>query len=271
MAYLTAGAGAPDYVSCQYGTSKLMFRGPQRNLSGRYIAVIGGTETYGKFVSRPYPEYVETALGMTVVNLGIANAGPEILLADEAVTRIAGGAGTVVVQLVGAQNQSNTFYTVHPRRNDRVLGVTPAMRALFPEVDFTEFHFTRHLLQSLYAAGQDRFDLIVTELQTRWVERTLALIKRPGPGVVLLWAAAQAPLADASRQIGPRYPAFVDQRMVEKVATHALRYLEVCPPDERLSADDAMKSLALEAGVMGPGGHRSIAERLAPVLRDLCT
>ena len=269
MAYLTAGAGAPDYASCQYGASKLIFRGPQRSLSGRYVAVIGGTETFGKYVTQPFSDHLETALALPVVNLGIANAGPEVFLADAEIARISEGASAVVVQLVGAKNQTNAFYTVHPRRNDRVLGVTPAMRNLFPEVDFTEFHFTRHLLQSLYAVSQERFALIVAELQARWMNRTEALIARSGPGVVLLWAAAQAPMANASREIGPRYPAFVDKAMVARVAGQVPRYLELCPPDERPASDDYMQNMAIEAGVFGLRAHRSIAERLAPVLRDM--
>jgi hypothetical protein len=270
MAYLTAGAGAPDYASCQYGASKLVFRGPQRNLTGRYIAVIGGTETFGKYVVQPFSDQLEAALGIPVVNLGISNAGPEVFLADEEVANITRRAQAVVVQMVGAHNQSNAFYTVHPRRNDRVLGVTPQLRALFPEVDFTEFHFTRHLLHSLHAAGRDRFALIVADLQTRWMERMEALLRRPGPCKVLLWAGPQVPMADASQQIGPRYPAFVDRAMVSRVAHQAQRYLELCPPAEHPATDDSMQMLAQEAGVLGLRGHRSIADRLVPVLRELC-
>lgn len=270
MAYLMAGAGAPDYASCQYGASKLVFRGPQRNLSGRYVAVIGGTETFGKYVAQPFSDQLEAALGLPVVNLGISNAGPEVFIGDEEVASITGGALAVVVQMVGAHNQSNTFYTVHPRRNDRLLRVTQTMRALYPEVDFTEFHFTRHLLHALHAAGRDRFALIVADLQARWVERMSTLLQRPGRGTVLLWTGPQPPLADASQQIGPRYPAFVDSAMVMRVAQHAQRYLELCPPEEHPAGDDSMQTMAQEAGVLGLRGHRSIADRLVPVLRDLC-
>jgi hypothetical protein len=269
MAYLTAGAGAPDYASCQYGASKLAFRGPQRSLAGRYVAVIGGTETFGKFVDQPFSDRLELALGLPVVNLGVANAGPEVFLADEEITRIAAGAQAVVVQIVGAQNQSNPFYTVHPRRNDRLLGVTQAMRGLFPEVDFTEYHFTRHLLQSLQAISRERFAVVVAQLQARWVERISALLRGVGGQTVLLWAGAMAPMADATGQIGPRYPALVDSAMIARVVPLAQRYLELCPPTERPGINDFQQNMAVEAGVLGLRGHRNIAERLVPVLRSL--
>lgn len=269
MAFLTSGAGAPDYAPCQYGASKLVFRGPPRDMGGRYGVVIGGTETFGKYVAQPFAEHLEAALGMPVVNLGVSNGGPEVFLAEAEVTRIARNARTVVVQVLGAQNQSNLYYTVHPRRNDRVLGVTGAMRALYPEVDFTEFHFTRHLLQSLHGVSRGRFGLVVAELQARWVERMAAFLRGLGERTVLMWTGAQPPLVDASQQIGPRYPAFVDKAMVQKMAALVARQIEFCPAMERPAPDDIMQNLAIEAGVLGMRAHRDIADRLVPVLREL--
>ncbi|MGB3314802.1 MAG: DUF6473 family protein, partial [Albidovulum sp.] len=59
MAYEYAGESALDYLPCRYGQSKLLFRGPRRKLDGAYAAVLGGTETYGKFVAEPFPNIVE--------------------------------------------------------------------------------------------------------------------------------------------------------------------------------------------------------------------
>ncbi len=55
MAYENLGESALDYVPCRYGKSKLLFRGPKRKLTAPYVAMIGGTETYGKFVETPFP------------------------------------------------------------------------------------------------------------------------------------------------------------------------------------------------------------------------
>ena len=74
-----------------------------------------------------------------------------------------------VVQVMGAQNLTNRFYTVHPRRNDRFLRAAPDLQALYPEVDFTEFHFTRHLLRTLRWSSADRFEVVAEELRAVWV------------------------------------------------------------------------------------------------------
>jgi hypothetical protein len=267
MAFLTAGAEALDYAPCHYGASKLVFRGPRRNLAGRYIAVIGGTETFGKYVPLPFADQLEQALAVPVVNLGIAHAGPDVFLGDDEIARIAAGAAVVVVQVVGAHNQTNAFYTVHPRRNDRVLAVSARLRALFRELDFTDVHFTRHLVQSLRACCRTRFSVVVSELQAQWVDRTVALLRRLGPNTVLLWTGSQPPLDWAGDEIGPRYPAFVDRAMMARAADVATRAIQICPPAEGGMDADIMQALAAEAGLPGMRAHRRIADTLIPILR----
>ena len=81
-----------------------------------YCAVIGGSETYGKFVERPYPDLLQDMTGFPVVNLGCANAGADVFALDETVMDICKNAEITVIQLTGAQNISNRYYSVHPRR-----------------------------------------------------------------------------------------------------------------------------------------------------------
>ena len=107
MAYAYPGDGALDYFPCRYGMSKLLFRGPHRELDGPFCAVLGGTETYGKFVADPYPALVEQMTGLRMVNLGCINAGPDVFLNEPAVIEIAALARATVVQVLGAQNLTN--------------------------------------------------------------------------------------------------------------------------------------------------------------------
>ena len=74
MKHDTLGEAGLSYAPCRYGTSRILFRGPRRPLDGRYIAFIGGTETYGRFIENPFPALVEAALGDVCVNFGMINA-----------------------------------------------------------------------------------------------------------------------------------------------------------------------------------------------------
>jgi hypothetical protein len=264
MAYVYPGAGAPEDAACRYGSSRLLFRGPQRDTRGQYCAVLGGTETYGRYVARPFPDLVEQALGVPVVNLGLPNAGLDAFVQDADVMHMVSGARAVVVQVLGAQNLSNRYYAVHPRRNDRFLGAHAPLKALFPEVDFTEFNFTRHLLQSLYRVSADRFAVLAAELRGVWMDRMhslLAQAQRP----ILLWAAPVAPLLGTGRLEDRLYPTLVTAAMMEAVRPLALGCVEVGIKAEA----HAMLVDPAAVGTPGPMAHTLITRALVPMLQQV--
>lgn len=265
MAYAFPGAGALDYLPCRYGTSKLTFRGPGHDLSGEYVAVLGGTETYGKYVPQPYPALIGAMAGIKALNLGCMNAGPDAYLNDPGVMDVAARAQVAVVQIMGAQNLSNRLYAVHPRRNDRFLRASPALRALYPQVDFTEFHFTRHMLCSLHAAAPDRFEIVADELRAAWIARMKTLLSHL-PEVVLLWMADRPPPAPARPADLDHDPMLVDTAMLAAIRPFASVWVEVvgAGPAEGLVYN------GLEVPkVPGPETHHAAARALADVIARL--
>ena len=214
MAYAFPGEGALDYFPCNYGGSRLMFRGPRRSLERPYIAFLGGTETYGKYVPEPFPDLVEDEVGFAAINLGCMNAGPDVYLNEPTVLEIARGAVAVVLQVMGAVNLTNQFYSVHPRRNDRFIAASPALKALYRDVDFTEFNFTKHMLTTLEATSKERFEVVSTELRHAWTARMRELLAQVADRTVLLWLADDAP--DRARA-WVQDPILVDAAMVAAV------------------------------------------------------
>jgi Domain of unknown function (DUF6473) len=273
MAFAYPGAGALDYQPCRYGASKLVFRGPQRALVSPYIAAVGATETYGKFVSQPYPALIEAATGITTVNLGCVNAGPDAFLNEPEVAEIAGRARVTVLQVPGAQNLSNRFYAVHPRRNDRFLRAEPALRALYPEVDFTEFHFTRHMLHALHATGPRRFAEVADEVRAVWVERMVALVGRLGRVVLLRLTDPEGAAGDRPGTLR-RDPIPVDAAMLAALRGHVADQVEVrVSPSARAEGVAGMAFAPFDrmaaAELPGPAAHREIAAALVAQLQRL--
>lgn len=267
MAYAYPGGGALDYCPCRYGNSKLQFRGPRRRLNGPYVAALGGTETYGKFVARPWPALVEQRLGLPVPNFGCVNAGVDLFLADPQIVEISAAARVTVLQLTGPQNLSNRYYAVHPRRNDRFLRASAAMRALYREVDFTEFNFTRHMLTALRDRYPQRFEALAAELRAVWVARTRTLIERIGGSVVLLWVGPHRVGEDPN-------PVPLEPSMIAEVSPQVLETLRVEPSmTARAVGTAGMWFGPLEepaaAEMPGPMVHAEVAEALAPVLARL--
>lgn len=277
MTYDVLGAGALDYMPCRYGQSKLLFRGPERRLDAPYVAFLGGTATYGKFIKTPFPALVESGLGVNCVNFGIANAGVDVLLNDGFLTDACIDACTTVVQIIGAQNLSNRFYTVHPRRNDRFVTASPLLTSIYPEVDFAEFHFNKHMLSSLYQVSRERFAALRNELQTAWLARMKLLIKKATGKVVLVWFADHAPMDAEPEDFDPakaRSPLFVTRQMLDEVATHASACVEVVATPEAMAAGtegmvfSQMEAMAA-AEMLGPKAHGEVAKQLGAVLQPL--
>lgn len=274
MAYAYPGDGAPDYFPCRYGTSKLLFRGPRRSLDGSYCAVLGSTATYGKFVSRPYPALVEASTGLRMVNLGCINAGPDVFLNDPSVIAIAARAQVSIVQVMGAPNLTNRFYTVHPRRNDRFLTAQPPLKSMFREVDFTEFHFTRHMLQTLRAAAPERFEVVAEELRRVWVARMQALVEALSGRVLLLWIADHPPAPRAPVPDLTHDPVLVDSTMIEAIRPMTLDFLAVVSSPEALARGVQGMDFGPMDGpaaqlVPGPAVHQEVAAALAPRLLQI--
>jgi hypothetical protein len=264
--------GGLDYMPCRYGRSRLLFRGPRRDLSGRYVAVLGGITTYGRYVPRPFPALVEAGLGRTVVNLGCPNAGPDAWLGDPSVMEVVGRAAAVVVQVPGAADLTNRLYSVHPRRNDRFLRAAPLLQTIYRGVDFTDFSFTRHLLHALFEAGPERFGIVAEELRAAWMARMGALLERVPGRKVLLWMADAPP---GVRRDAPRgEPMLVDAAMLEAVGALADAVVVAVPSSlarAQGTAGMVFPAVAEPAarGLPGPAVHGEVAAALLPVLRGM--
>ena len=273
MSYASGGAAALDYFACRYGDARVKFRGPKRPTDGDYIAFLGGTETYGRFIPRPYPSLVEERLGIPCVNFGWLNAGPDAFLHDQSVIEIAQRARAVVIQVPGAEKLSNRYYAVHPRRNDRFLEASGMMRKVFPTADFTEFHFVRHMLRRLSEVDPIRFAILVAELQQAWVARMGALLRQFEVPVLLHWF-SDNPLPEQAGSEHTGRPMFVGRDMIDAIAPRPVDVID-CTASERARAAGTtgmvftQKEAAAAAEVLGPVAHTEAAERLSAHLSDV--
>lgn len=248
--------GVLEYYSYRFGRSGLVFRGPKPRLSSRYVAVIGGTETYGKFVAEPYPSQLEAVLGLPVANFGCMHASVDIFAKDEALLDTCRNADVTVIQIMGAANNSNRFYSVHPRRNDRFLKAAAPLRDLFPSADFADFNFTRHMLRTLAEHSPEAFETLRNEVRGAWTERMKYLIDRIGGRIVLLWMSNRRPDDAASAGLGDD-PLFVDRAMLEDLRDDVFGIVEVI-------ASDAARDEGLENKIFAPAEAQAAAEVPGP-------
>lgn len=242
----------------------MRFRGERPAASGEYMAVLGGSVSAGLGVKRAAVDLVAELTGVPFLNLGIANAGPEIYVRNPALLAPAQDATAVLVEICGVQNTSNRFYDVHPLRNDRVIRPKALLRALFPEVDFTAIHFTRHLMAELSHVSPDRFQTVVEEVQASWLDQMTEVLNLLSAPVCLFWL-GDGPV-DGRRRLTGRDPLFVQRWMVERLAQSTEAFVEARAPKSMLR-----NTLTPTPDVFGEGGHHALARALVPVLDGMRT
>lgn len=274
MSYELTGAAALLSGPCKYPGSKLQVRGPERDLGSDYVAFLGGTEVYGRFIRRPFVAAVEEALDVDCVNLGCVNGGLDSFLRDPGILTIAARAELSVLQVLGAQNLSNRFYKVHPRRNDRFLSATPQLAALYPEVDFTEFHFNRHLLQALHQVSEDRFEQVRDAMQMAWVEGMTRMVDRLEGRVALLWLRYDLGAGFAPEALFRNEPLMVDRPMIDSLLPKVKGVIELPVQTAGGCGDiEGMQFGQMEFPaaklMLGPAEHARIAQSVALEIRRM--
>jgi len=261
-----------DYKLWRHGPSRIAFRGPTQELDVPYVAIVGGSETFGKFVEYPFADLLRAEIAMPVVNLGVMHAGLSLIVDDPAILDIASNAQMTVVQVLGATNMSNRFYSVHPRRNDRFVCASKRMKVLFPDVDFADINFTGHLLTALEKERHPGFGELVAELKTAWVQRMSAILDSIHGDRLLLWMSDRRP-EDPSSVEHSTDPMFVDRDMLEALSPLIGGIVEVVATkhsrDEGLIGKFYQASDEQAAAAMpGPAFHCQTAAALAQTIGE---
>jgi len=266
--------GRLDYCLYRFGKSKNLFRGPRPNFAVPHFVFLGSSETYGKFVPFPFTRLLQQRLDMPCANFSTLNAGVEMYLKDPTLLLASADARATILATTGAHNLSNRFYTVHPRRNDRFVKPSKMLKTLYRNVDFSEIHYTRHLLATLLDADPVRFEFVVEELKSAWVYRMKSLLEMIEGRTVLLFMSKHPPLGvldgDSGNDLGDD-PLFVDQAMIDELSPLTTHVVECIASQEvQKAATDGMifetDEANAAANLPGPAFHQQVARALEPVL-----
>ena len=157
---MTVDARPVDFILCQYGNSKNLFRGPKKSCKHSYGVCLARADTFGGKVPNLFSAMLEREMGMPILNLGAQHSGAGFYTEDDAIHEIIENAQVVFIEAPSVVNQSNPFYRVHPRRNDRFVTALSPLYDLFPEADFVECHFTKPLITKLISIDSARADIV---------------------------------------------------------------------------------------------------------------
>ncbi|MEL6609811.1 MAG: DUF6473 family protein [Pseudomonadota bacterium] len=265
------GLVGPDLATCAYGMSRLSFRGPKAREDAPYMAFLGANETFAPFVERCFAQQIAESQGVGCVNLGQRAGGIECYLRDVSLLNIARQARAVVIEVPSALNLSNAIYKVHPRRNDRFVGLSDRVRPALSTVDLTEVHFTGHLARTLAASAGHLWSQIVRHVQATWVASMQKLLDHLGETEVhLLWLGRSLPPI-ASDHIRPQMPDLVTRGMMDAVAPMVQSVVEFSATDAARAEGVggmvfAPQSLPAAELMWGAAVHREIASAVQDAL-----
>jgi len=240
---------------------------------GDYVAYIGGTETFGRFIETPYPMLLEDQSGLSSINLGCQNAGVEAFISSPELIDICSMAKVTVIEILGAPNMSNRMYTVDPRNNNRFVRASKSFKDTFPEMDFSKFDRTDDLLNEIACKAPDKVHLVRQEIQSAWVARMRTLLDKIAGRKILLWLADHVPFSAVAGGTICREPLFVDRAMLNAVTSRADRLIEiVATQDEITQGYEFLYHSDLEHAeakeMLGPVVHARVAEALLPIISE---
>ena len=189
----------PEPPLLRAGTRQRLTRGWTRpaEAEGAPVVVLGGDGAFGRGRRRPWPARLAALTGRPVLNLGVEGAGPAFLASDvglmaEAEAALAAG-GDVVVEAAGLWAGETRWYAAGRRQPRRLRAVSPALRALYPELALDGIDDLGRLLQLLHARDPARFEQLAAEARAVWLREAEALLRRLGPGVLALAPGGLAP------------------------------------------------------------------------------
>ncbi len=253
MGYGIAVENVGEVDLYRFGRSNQVFRGPKPSLKKPYIAFIGGSEPFGKFVSVPFPKLVQRGINQACVNWGTPGAGPGFFLKDPIILEACSNSSVCVIQVMDAAPLSNRMYSVFPRRNMRLRGVSDVLKALYPQINFDNFKYVRGMLRKLKDADSKAYDVVVAEQRSAWIARMLELLEDIETQKILLWLAPD----DTKNSL-------VNDEMIDVVSSHVDRLVKVSVPDKRRV--DLFNSAEKDSGWMTRSVHKQVADTVAPEL-----
>ncbi len=187
-----------DYRMYELTGTGLSFRGPPPVSleKGDYFACVGAAQTFGCFCDTPYPDLLAAQIGLPALNLGYGGAGPEFFLTQETLLPYLNRARFVVLQVMSARSQSNSYYDCGGLEYVTLCATGEKMGAAAA--------WTRMLRGPLPVGGgigrqlsglaaRPRTKALVAEVRRAWTDSLAALIDRIEVPVVLLWMSKRTP------------------------------------------------------------------------------
>jgi hypothetical protein len=194
------------------------FRGPPVQ-SREYIACVGASQTFGRFVQMPFPRLISYALRIDTLNLGRGGAGPEFPLENPALMEHINGSRIVIVQVFSGRSQSNSLF--------RMAGQTMCGTNLANGSECSADQFYTWLLTQDTKLAQE----IVAETREKYASAMTRLLDAIVPPTILFWFSTRSPDYEECMELPltrlfGEFPQLINRAIVERLKGHTSLYVE---------------------------------------------
>jgi hypothetical protein len=241
----------------------------------QYFVCLGAAQTFGCFTDETFPTLLARGIGLDVLNLGTAGAGPLFFLRNlDALRPYLDGARFVVVQVMSGRSEDNRVFQSSGfeygwRRSDgERIGAAPVWQ------------------EALEQHGPDFARELLAETRENWLTHFEQLLRAIAAPRILFWFSKRTP-ADHGDDVSSidalfgQFPHLVNAEMVEQIKPWADEYVECVtsrgmpqplfsrftgePVTIRGRADLGGEESAVNAYYPSPEMHEDAAAKLLPV------
>jgi hypothetical protein len=237
--YQRRDAAIVDYQLWRAAPGGEWLRGPAPPslAPGSYFACVGAAQTFGCFAARPWPTLLAARLGLPVLNLGVAGAGPA-WFRQPALRALLDGARCVVFQVMSGRSADCSRFLSGGRER---LRVRADGRELAADAAWTEAlhgdlaglaNPLRRGLANRWRARFGRAEVrrLVRETTDDWVAQFRGLLAETRTRKLVFWFSQRPPRHrprfHSLAALFGAFPQLVDERMVAAVASLADAYVE---------------------------------------------
>jgi hypothetical protein len=211
-----------DYETFLLPETGWLLRGPApRTLApGEYFTCVGAAQTFGRYCERPYPTLLAHRMGLPVLNLGMAGAGPRFFVGQEAILGYVNAGRFAIVQIMSGRSEDNSLFE------------TGGRALVTRRSDGEQMEAGLAYRELVAKESVERIQALVAETRQNWLASFTSLLEAIKVPTILFWFSERAPDYEeiyskrGEDQLFGRFPQLVNRAMVEQIRPAADEYVE---------------------------------------------
>ena len=192
-------------------------RGPQFDMGCKpYFSTIGAAQTFGRFVTDPFPILISKKIQLEVLNLGFSGAGPSFFLKSQEIINFINKSKFCIIQIPSGRSVENSIFATSTNQGLLIEKKDPGK---------TE-HFAEYAYQKLISMGNlELLSSIRNETRLNYLYEMIELLSLiKVPKILFYFSQRDTDYQEGLGNIGEylgQFPHFVNEKMINVIKKYA--------------------------------------------------